>query len=48
MLEAQMILATVARSYRLRLAPEQSADLDFAPSLTMHPSEPIRMEVRKR
>ena len=48
MLEAQMILATVARSYRLRLAPEQSADLDFAPSLTMHPSEPIRMEVQKR
>ena len=48
MLEAQMILATVAQNYRLRLAPEQSADLDFAPSLTMHPSEPIRMEVQRR
>ena len=48
MLEAQMILATVAQNYRLRLAPEQSAELDFAPSLTMHPSEPIRMEVQRR
>lgn len=48
MLEAQMILATVAQHYRLRLAPEQSADLDFAPSLTMHPSAPIRMEVQER
>ncbi|WP_273837515.1 cytochrome P450 [Halococcus sp. PRR34] len=48
MLEAQIILATVAQNYRLRLAPEQSENLDFAPSLTMHPSEPIQMQVQKR
>lgn len=48
MLEAQLILATIAQDYRLRLAPDQSESLDFAPSLTMHPTEPIRMCVAKR
>lgn len=48
MLEAQIIVATVAQNYRLRLAPEQRSTLELAPSLTMHPSDPIQMEVKKR
>lgn len=48
MLEAQIILATVAQNCRLRLAPEQSENLEFAPTLTMHPSDPIQMQVQKR
>jgi cytochrome P450 len=48
MLEAQLILATIAQHYRLRLAPDQSESLDFSASLTMHPADPIRMSVQKR
>lgn len=48
MLEAQLILATVAQKYRLHLATDQPASLEFSPSLTMHPETPIRMTLEKR
>ena len=43
MLEAQLILATVAQEYRLELASTQSESLALNGSLTMHPETPIEM-----
>lgn len=48
MLEAQLILATVAQNYRLELAPTQSKSLTLQGSLTMHPATPIELQVADR
>ena len=45
MLEAQLILATVARQYELEYLGD---GFDLRGSLTMHPSEPVAMAVRDR
>ena len=46
MLEAQLILAHVARSYRLEYLGETPVEL--FPSLTAHPAETVRMRVHER
>jgi cytochrome P450 len=46
MLEATLILGTVAQKYRLELAADEPIDLRG--SLTMHPTEPIEAIVRER
>jgi cytochrome P450 len=46
MLEAKLILATVAREYELEYTRE--GPLDLRGSLTMHPQEPVAMRVRSR
>ncbi len=45
MLEATLILATIAREYRLEYLGD---DLDLQGSLTMHPSEPVSMRLHER
>lgn len=46
MLEAQLILSTVAQNYCLEYP--SNASLDLHASLTMHPDDPLEMIVRKR
>lgn len=46
MAEAQLILATVAQRYRLRLEPGQQVVL--SPRVTLGPREPIRMRIEAR
>lgn len=46
MVEAQLLLATVAQHYRLSSVGSQS--LTLRPSLTMHPEEPIELILRER
>ncbi len=46
MLEAQLIVATTAREYRLEY--EGETPLELRPSLTVHPSQEMRMRVERR
>jgi cytochrome P450 len=46
LIEAQLILATIARHHELDLAGED--DLDLQPGVTMAPADPVRMTVRER
>jgi cytochrome P450 len=46
LLEAKLIVATVASDYRLRY--EGETPLSFVPSLTMHPEQEMRMRVEPR
>jgi cytochrome P450 len=46
LMEAKLILATVAREFDLRLVSDE--ELDLRPSLTMHPADPVEMELTPR
>ncbi|MCF2241456.1 cytochrome P450, partial [Halobacterium salinarum] len=46
LLEAKLIVATVASDYRLRY--EGDTPLSFVPSLTIHPEQEMRMRVEPR
>lgn len=46
MMEAVLVLATMAQNFRLKLAPD--AEVQILPSLTLRPSKGIRMLVHRR
>jgi cytochrome P450 len=47
-LELRLVLATIARRYRLDLAPDQSAAPDLAMTPTLAPAEPIELIAHER
>jgi cytochrome P450 len=47
MMEAQLIVAAVARRYRLRLAPDQAIDLNAQITLSNHGGMRVRAERRQ-
>jgi cytochrome P450 len=46
LMEATIILATLAQSYRLELAP--GSDVQLAPKITLRPKTPMKMILRRR
>jgi cytochrome P450 len=46
LLEAKIIIGTIAQDYQLEL--ESAASFDFLPTLTMHPEEPVEMSIHER
>lgn len=45
-IESKMIIGTIAQQYRLETVSDQP--LNFSPSLTLHPKNPIKMKVQPR